>query len=266
MFAAPLTGIHSFRRRPLAASPDPTTSPETGPSALALAGYDEGWDSKWTDMRRYGPTGRHLRRIVSRIIAGLPVRTVLDVGCGEGSLIQALRVGKPATYAGADFSESALRIARQRTPDAEFFRLDLTEGALDRRFDLVVCTDVVEHIEDDETAIANLARMTGRYLLVATMQGRMRPYEIGVGHVRNYRHGELEAKIRATGLEIERVVEWGFPFFSPLYRDLLTLTGARGTEGSYGPMRRFVTTALYSLFLANRWSKGDYIFVLARRP
>ncbi|WP_148219829.1 class I SAM-dependent methyltransferase [Azospirillum sp. B510] len=257
----------------MSSEPLPTTSLSAAPSndpatpaALALAGYDEGWDSKWTDMRRYGPTGRHLRRIITRLIAALPISTVLDVGCGEGSLIQMLRPAKPAHYAGADFSESALRIARQRTPDAEFFRLDLTEGALERRFDLVLCTDVVEHIKDDVTAIANLARMTGKYLLVATMQGRMRPYETSVGHVRNYRHGELQAKIEATGLTIERVVEWGFPFYSPLYRDLLTLTGARGTEGRYGMVRRLITTALYGLFLANRWTRGDYIFVLARRP
>ncbi|SMH41927.1 hypothetical protein SAMN02982994_1793 [Azospirillum lipoferum] len=58
----------------------------------------------------------------------------------------------------------------------------------------------------------------------------------------------------------------GLSFFSPLYRDLLALTGARGTEGSYGPVRRTIAEALYTLFLANRWSKGDYIFVLAKRP
>ncbi len=250
----------------MATQPDPTAPSAPSVAPLDLAGYDEGWDSKWTDMRRHGPTGRHLRRIISQIIRDLPVNNVLDVGCGEGSLIQALRTGKPAIYSGADFSESALRIARRRTPDSEFFRLDLTEGALDRRFDLVLCTDVVEHIEDDRTAIANLARMTGKYLLVATMQGRMRAFETSVGHVRNYRHGELQEKITATGLEIERVVEWGFPFFSPLYRDLLAITGARGTEGSYGPIRRTIAEALYTLFLANAWTKGDYIFVLAKRP
>lgn len=248
-----------------AAAGDQTPPPLTAPP-LDLAGYDAGWDGKWTDMRRYGPTGRHLRRIITRIIAGLPVKTVLDVGCGEGSLIQALRADKPAVYSGADFSDSALRVARQRTPDAEFFRLDLAEGALDRQFDLVLCTDVVEHIEDDRAAIANLARMTGKYLLVATMQGRMRAFETSVGHVRNYRHGELQAKIRETGLEIERVVEWGFPFYSPLYRDVLALVGGRGTEGAYGPVRRLIAQGLYALFLANCWSRGDYIFVLAKRP
>lgn len=247
--------------------PSSDAPPPVPPVApLDLAGYDAGWDGKWTDMRRFGPTGRHLRRIISRIIADLPVKTVLDVGCGEGSLIQALRAGKPATYAGADFSESALRVARQRTPDAEFLHLDLADKPLDRRFDLVLCTDVVEHIEDDRAAIANLAAMTGEYLLVATMQGRMRAFETSVGHVRNYRRGELQEKIAATGLKIERVVEWGFPFYSPLYRDVLDLVGGKGTEGAYGPARRLIAWGLYTLFLANAWSRGDYIFVLAKRP
>lgn len=244
----------------------PPAGPADPVAPMSVAEYDDGWDSRWADMRRLGPTGRHLRRIVARLTAGLAVDTVLDVGCGEGSLIRALQPDRPGRYAGADFSEAALAIARRRSPDAEFFHLDLVRGGLDRRFDLVLCTDVVEHIEDDRAAIANLAAMTGKYLLVATLQGRMRPFEARVGHVRNYRHGELQEKIAAAGLTIDRVVQWGFPFFSPLYRDVLQMTGARGTEGAYGPGRRLIAGALYSLFLANAWSRGDYIFVLARRP
>ncbi len=243
-----------------------TAHTPAAPPPMPVADYDDGWDSRWADMRRFGPTGRHLRRIVTRMIDGLTVDSVLDVGCGEGSLIRALQPVLPARYAGGDFSEAALAIARRRSPDAAFFHLDLVKGGVERRFDLVLCTDVVEHVEDDDAAIANLAAMTGKYLLVATMQGRMRPFEARVGHVRNYRYGELAEKIAATGLKIERVTQWGFPFFSPLYRDLLQLTDAGGTEGAYGPARKLIAHALYTLFLANSWSRGDYVFVLARRP
>ena len=251
---------------PDAAASPPAAAPGGAPPPMPVADYDDGWDSRWADMRRLGPTGRHLRRIVADMIRGLAVDSVLDVGCGEGSLIRALQPALPARYAGADFSEAALAIARRRSPDAEFFHLDLVKGGVDRRFDLVLCTDVVEHVDDDDAAFANLAAMTGRYLLVATMQGRMRPFEARVGHVRNYRYGELAEKITAAGLTVERVVQWGFPFFSPLYRDLLQCVGARGTEGAYGPGRKLIAEALYTLFLANSWNRGDYVFVLARRP
>lgn len=229
--------------------------------------YDASWEHRWNDMRRYGPTGRHLRRIITDMIGPLAYESVLDVGCGQGSLLATVMPLKPdARYMGVDFSDKALEVARQRAPQAEFARLDLTAGHLDRRFGLVLCTDVIEHIEDDGTALSNLAAMTGGYLLVSTLQGRMRAYETKVGHYRNYAPGALQAKIEATGLVVERVVEWGFPFFSPLYRDLFSATGIQATQGSYGPGRRLLADAIYHLFRLNAWSRGDYIFVLARRP
>lgn len=229
--------------------------------------YDASWEHRWNDMRRYGPTGRHLRRIITDMVDPLAYESVLDVGCGQGSLLATVMPLQPgARYMGVDFSDKALEVARQRAPQAEFARLDLTAGHLDRRFGLVLCTDVIEHIEDDGTALANLAAMTGKYLLVSTLQGRMRPYETQVGHYRNYAPGALRAKIEATGLQVERVVEWGFPFFSPLYRDLFSATGLQATQGRYGPGRRLLADAIYHLFRLNAWNRGDYIFVLARRP
>lgn len=240
---------------------DPTT---VDPGAID---YDASWEQRWNDMRRYGPTGRHIRRIIASMIRGLDYHSVLDVGCGQGSLLQDLRPLRPqARYAGVDFSEKALEVARQRAPDAEFAALDLTRAHLERRFDLVLCTDVVEHIEDDDAAFTNLAAMTGRWLLVSTLQGRMRPYEAQVGHYRNYAHGELQAKIEATGLRVRRVVQWGFPFYSPLYRDLFRATGLKVGEGRFGPGRRVLAHLLYWVFALNVWSRGDYILVLAERP
>ncbi|PWC56244.1 methyltransferase [Azospirillum sp. TSH7] len=229
--------------------------------------YDDSWERRWNDMRKYGPTGRHLRRIVTEMVRPLNYDSLLDVGCGQGSLLATLMPLKPqASYTGLDFAAKAIDVARRRAPNAEFGLLDVAAGHLDRRFDLVVCTDVVEHIEDDVAALRNLAAMTGRYLLVSTLQGRMRDFERTVGHHRNYARGELQAKIQSVGLEIERVVEWGFPFFSPLYRNVLGAASGQGTEGDYGPGRRLIAEALYHLFRLNSWSHGDYIYVLARRP
>jgi len=217
-------------------------------------------------MRTYGPTGRHMRRVIADVVKSLAYDTVLDVGCGQGSLLQAIAPLRPGSrYAGVDFSEKALAVARHRVPQAEFAWLDLTQGHLDRRFDLVLCTDVLEHIEDDAAALANVAGMAGRYLVVSTLQGRMRRFEATVGHYRNYRRGQVQAMIEALGFRTERVVEWGFPFYSPLYRDLLDLTSGQGTEGEYGPARRMVAELIYQVFRLNAWTRGDYVCVAARR-
>jgi len=232
---------------------------------MSASAYDRGWETRWDDMKRHGPFSRHLRRLIQRMLRTLAFETLLDVGCGQGSLLAELCSAFPHVQPfGCDISVSALALARQNVPHGQFLALDITEEALDRKFDLVVCSEVLEHVPADMVALHNLARMTGKYLLISTVQGQMRRFEAEeVGHVRNYTPGELVRKVERSGLQVTRVVEWGFPFYSPIYRNLLETTGSRGTTGKFGPVRRTISRAIYLLFLLNSSRRGDEILVLA---
>lgn len=230
--------------------------------------YNAVWSGEWDDMRLYGPMARHSRRLMGRMTDDLAPTSILDIGCGEGSLLKTLSEAHPAAgLMGAELSHTALKLARTTLPQADFDVLDVSRGALARTFDLVVCADVVEHIDDDQSALDHMAAMTnpGGHVVVATLQGRMREFEKGVGHVRNYMHGELEEKMRRAGLVIDRVIAWGFPFYSPLYRDFLDMVDSRGTTGKFGPMRKLICHGLYTLFLMNSERRGDYLFVRGRK-
>jgi 2-polyprenyl-3-methyl-5-hydroxy-6-metoxy-1,4-benzoquinol methylase len=228
--------------------------------------YDAVWTGAWDDMRRYGPMGRHSRRLMRRMTADLNPRTILDIGGGEGSLLETLSAAHPnAAMTGTDLAASAVELARRHLPHASFAVLDIAKERLPGTYDLIVCADVVEHIDDDEAALRNMAAMInpGGHVVVATLQGRMRDFEKSVGHVRNYAHGELAAKMVRAGLVVDRVIEWGFPFYSPLYRDLLNVTDSRGTQGKYGVARKLICNLIYAAFLLNSERRGDYIFVRA---
>jgi len=106
--------------------------------------------------------------------------------------------------------------------------------------------------------------MTRKYLLISAPQGRMRGFEKQYGHVRNYAPGELVRKIECEDFVILSVLEWGFPFYSPLYRDFLEATGSKGTTGEFGTVRKLISQAIYCLFLLNSSRRGDEIFVLAQ--
>jgi SAM-dependent methyltransferase len=228
--------------------------------------YDAAWD-QWEDMKRYGPMSRHTRRLVHRLIAPLHFASALDVGCGEGSLLQELAARSPGiALAGVDVSAQALALARRRLPQATFCALDLTRAPLRRTFDLVICTDVLEHIEDDRAALRNMRAMTGRWLVVGTLQGRMRRFERHVGHVRNYGRGELRAKLEEAGFVVRRQVDWGFPLYSPLYRDVLERTPPAATMGRFGRRQRLLASLLYYAFCLNAWRWGDYVFCVAEIP
>jgi ubiquinone/menaquinone biosynthesis C-methylase UbiE len=229
--------------------------------------YDRAWANKWEDMKKYGPVSRHTRRILTEIIMSLEFGSVLDVGCGQGSFLEELLTEFPTIRPyGIDLSSEAVKLAKLRVPKGQFWVLDIEEEYLKKTFDLVVCSEVLEHIAKDLSALKNLAHMTGKYLIISSLQGRMRSFEAHQsGHVRNYPRGELAAKIKESGFKVLRVTEWGFPFFSPLYRDFLELTGAKGTMGKFGFLRKAVSYSLYHLFRLNSSKRGDEIFILAEQ-
>ncbi|HEX6065078.1 MAG TPA: class I SAM-dependent methyltransferase [Longimicrobiales bacterium] len=237
-------------------------------SSYDAAYYDVGWDTQWDDMKKYGPMSRHIRRYIKKLIRPLDFKSVLDVGCGQGSLLQELMAEFPGIEPhGVDLSQSAADIAQRRVPGGTFGTLDLTQATTGRTYDLLICSEVLEHIEDDMAAMRNLRRMCnpGGHLVVTTVQGRMRKFEPeGVGHVRNYKYGELVGKLRDAGFDIVKDVSWGWPLFSPLYRNVLEATSAKGTTGEFGGGRKFIATAMYYAFFLNLPVWGDEIFVLAR--
>jgi SAM-dependent methyltransferase len=232
---------------------------------ICAAEYDQGWETKWDDMKKYGPFSLHIRRILKDIIRPLKIDSVLDIGCGQGSLLQELCAEFPYIKPyGVDISKSAVELAIQRVPNGRFWVLDISQQPLNQKYDLVVCSEVLEHIPDDITTLRNLKQMTGRYLLISAPQGRMRRFERKVGHVRNYAPGELVKKFEKNGFVIVSVLEWGFPFYSPLYRDFLEFTGSKGTTGQFGRIRKLVSNLIYYVFMLNSSKRGDEIFVLAK--
>jgi SAM-dependent methyltransferase len=98
------------------------------------------------------------RRIVDRIAAG-GYRRVLEVGCGSGALAELILTETRADYRGFDFSATAVDKATARVGStgagrAVFAVGDATDPASYRwDYDVIVCTEVLEHIAADKTAI-----------------------------------------------------------------------------------------------------------------
>jgi len=111
--------------------------------------------------------GRFHARL-ARLIASLPVHTALDAGCGEGFVLRHLRAHLPALELhGADLDQAALAMARHLTSGVAFCRgsvYALPYAA--ESFELVLCTEVLEHLGEPERALAELGRVSKRYCLL----------------------------------------------------------------------------------------------------
>ena len=229
--------------------------------------YDDLWTRVYGDIQRHGPVHRHMRKQVARILETLPYETVLDVGCGPGGNYGLLSRGHRLTrFGGIDISGLALEEAKKKIPSGEFWNLDIQREHLGDLWDLVHCSLIFEHLPDDVAALEHLRSMTGKYLLLTTIAGdfeRYRRYDEIVGHVRNYPRGELEAKVTAAGFRVLRSIYWGFPFYSPLTRELLNLRPVG--LGSYGMSTRLLASVMYAVYFLNSSRRGDLLIVLAER-
>lgn len=103
-------------------------------------------------------------------LAGTP-GNAYEVGCGEGELSMRLATAG-WQISGCDIADDAVSEACTRASRAglkiSFERRDLHElDGLCERFDLVVCCEVLEHIDDPVAGIRILSALCDRYLLVS---------------------------------------------------------------------------------------------------
>jgi len=238
------------------------------PSADNQQIYDENWP-QWLDMKRHGPSSRWLRALIGDLLdgqlRGVEIKRVLDFGCGEGTTTEFLaRRLSAASVLGVDQSSSGIDCANShyRAANLEFRREPGDVVLREADFDLVTCFEVLEHVDDWQGLTSRLAHATSRYLLVSFPTGRMREFEVNIGHLRNFRPGEFESFMERIGFRTIEVFYAGFPFYSPLFRDVCNLTNTGGnalTKGDYS----FWTQRLGDLiffcfrFLATRRRGGD---------
>jgi SAM-dependent methyltransferase len=228
------------------------------------ADYDRLWTNVYGDMQGIGPTHRHMRRLVQGLLGGLRYRTVLDVGCGAGDNIALLTGDRELDrFVGIDVSPKALERARRAYPAGDYVALDIERERLDQRFDLVFSSLLLEHLSDDDIALRNLRAMTGGHLVLTTIAGdfeRYRAWDEQVGHVRNYRPGELERKLGDAGFDVGATIYWGFPFYSPLAR---RLQNRASPSAAYGRGARLLAALLYRLYFLNSARRGDLLIAVA---
>jgi 2-polyprenyl-3-methyl-5-hydroxy-6-metoxy-1,4-benzoquinol methylase len=92
-----------------------------------------------------------------RCLPAVPRGRLLDVGCGSGEWLLAMRQ-RGWTVEGIDFDESAVKLARLKGLKAEWGSLE-QQGYPDACFDAVTLNHVIEHVPDPVRTLAECARI-----------------------------------------------------------------------------------------------------------
>jgi SAM-dependent methyltransferase len=161
------------------------------------------YDALWRDARLVTPERFNTWPLVSSLAATAPRR--LEIAPG-------LRPRLPlAGTQFVDLSAPAVRVLRARGAYASIgslTALPFPDGA----FDLVCALDVVEHVEDDEAALAEIARVAapGAAVLMSIPlhPSRWSSFDDFVGHRHRYEPRRLFERLATHGLAVERMAEY----------------------------------------------------------
>jgi len=151
---------------------------------------------------------------------------VLDIGCGDTWLIEQLSsdlVQSKFIAVDTAFNEQLLKKYRDRLNRDKFEVFDSLDSALinrEKKADLVLLLDVIEHIEDDITflkwtqSFSNHITTETKFLItVPAFQSLFCEHDVFLGHYRRYTNRMLKQHIEEAGMEVEHI---GYFFFTLL--------------------------------------------------
>lgn len=174
--------------------------------------------------------------LLEEILKKRKLRNVLDVGCGDGTLLVALfkkSFVKPNQVYGVDISKK--RVSRLLREFPEFnLKVDNSQSLnkIRKNFDLILSTQVIEHVPDESKMICAITKKLNKngYLYLSTVfkkkwawyfyrcNGKWR---LDPTHLREYEsEGDLINKLKEYGLKIlsTKKTLMKFPLIDPFLR------------------------------------------------
>jgi SAM-dependent methyltransferase len=218
-------------------------------------------DRHWWYKERRAILRRELRRLPG------PGRA-LDIGAAGGGNTRVLKAHGWQAVA-LEYSDSAAGVARSRgvpvmRADARYLPVrSATCG-------LVTAFDLLEHIDEDYLAAAEVARVLqpGGTALIAVPcdMALWSAHDDAVGHVRRYSRSELAGLIEKAGLAVERMWSWNV-----LLRPVVALRRKSSAGSDLGEVSPAVNAVLGAVVVAERYLPvtswpGVSLMLRARRP
>ena len=149
------------------------------------------WRETRGKVRQHNPYTAERYRIVLDELSDLPpAGRLLDYGCGDGALLGLISSKLPTwELTGYDPSATGIQLAR-RQMDERKINVDLVNDAWQLptgRYDVVVCAEVIEHLEDPLALLKELARVcsTGGQVIL-TSPIRLTEEPVDPEHIREY--------------------------------------------------------------------------------
>jgi SAM-dependent methyltransferase len=186
-----------------------------------------GWSDDLTALHEEAAGDSHPIDLASRKDALAQVKrylpttdaVIMEIGCSSGFLIRDLVKSFPESLVlGADVVKEPLYKLARDLPGVPLIRFDLLRCPLpDQSVDVLVMLNVLEHIEDDVTALKNVFKLLkpGGALVIEVPAGPRLydSYDAELCHFRRYSASELKRKLNDAGFNVCRKSHLGFVLY-----------------------------------------------------
>ncbi len=108
-------------------------------------------------------------KVLIESITPLKPQSILDVGAGEGFVLEKLRKNKIGKkLEGIEYMDEAIALGKKTNPLVKIKKGDIYKLPYkDNAFELIICTEVMEHLEDPKMALAELKRVTSKHIILS---------------------------------------------------------------------------------------------------
>jgi SAM-dependent methyltransferase len=163
--------------------------------------HDEIYDTSYYAKHIEPAMACSAEAMADAIIAAFSPSTVIDVGCGSGNLLLALKI-RGVRGVGYEYSAAALALCRQRALDVR--RLDIERDPMPSgRADVVISTEVAEHLPEScaDRFVDLLTGLADNVVLTAALPGQG-----GTDHVNEQPNEYWIAKFAGRGLFLDEMI------------------------------------------------------------
>lgn len=200
--------------------------------------------------------------------------SILDLGCGVGTISFYL-ANKGHEVMGLDISEKAIGVCKKTSKllnldnKTKFIRADFQSRKIFKKFDLIICSEILEHLEDDKLALKKIKKLMNKSgLLIISVPSSNAPlYKIGyaksfdkrVGHLRRYSVEQIKRLVSKENFEIIEIKRT-----EGLFRNFLFLS-------HFGILIKFIRGFFVHIFtlidnLTIKLFGESQIFIVAKNP
>lgn len=189
--------------------------------------------SFWVSSRN-----RLFKSIIERYLAPTGKTKFLEIGCGTGNFIRHIAKNENLEIMGSEIYLKGLIYAKKNLPSVDFIQFDVTQGKIGEQFHIITAFDVIEHIENDNSALSNIGQMLNKNgVLVVSVPQHMFLWskldEI-VKHKRRYSKNELVSKLKANDFDIDFATSFLFILFPLMLLSRLIDKGGYDQSSSDG--------------------------------